>query len=164
MRFEQLDTKKQKKITAQATEVSKFRDQRSRLESAPIAQKTVQPATERKGTVTTPAEHKQPLQPVKEQRKGTVTPPTERKEPAAPVKEQRKDTVTPSAEQNPVFVSPREVQATKAEKVKISKPPIVGKQISDKKEVGPPSNPAQERQQVGDTRDKEKGKDKNKAK
>jgi len=185
MKFEHIDTKKQKKITAQATEVSRFRDQRNRLESPAISPKATQPITERKGTVTSPAENKQPLQPVKEQRKGTVTPPTERKEPVAPVKEQRKgtvtppterkepvapvkeqrkDKVTPSEEQSPVFVSPRDVRATKSEKVKISKPPIVGKQVSDKKEVGPPPDPAQERQQKGDNKEKDKGRDKNKAK
>jgi hypothetical protein len=163
MRFEQIDAKKQKKITAQATEVSKFREERSRLESPAIGQKSTQPITEHKSTVTTPAERKQPLQPVTEQRKGMVTPPTERKEPVAPVKEQRKDTVTPSAEQNPVFVSPREVRAAKAEKVKISKPPIVGKQVSGKTEVALPPNPAEERKQI-DTKDKDKGRDKNKAK
>jgi hypothetical protein len=186
MRFEQLDTKTQKKITSQTTEVSKFRDKRSRLESPAIGQKSTQQITERKGTVTPPAEHKQPLQPVTQQRKDTVTPPTERKQPmpqvteqrkdtvtppterkgpAAPATEQRKDSVTPSSEQNPVFVSPREVRATKAEKVKIGKSPIVSKSVdSGKSKVGQPPNPAEEHQQVGNTSDKDKGRDKNKAK
>jgi len=139
LKFEHINTKAQQKITTQATAVHKFREDRNRWESPVIGQKSTQPPAEHKGTVTPPTEHKQPLQPVTKQHEGSVT---------------------PSEKQNPVFVSPREVWATKAEKVKISKSPIVGKHVSGKTKVSPPPNPAGERQQSGDNKNKDKGKGK----
>jgi hypothetical protein len=69
------------------------------------------------------------------------------------------------ARDTPAVVSPRAVRVNKPEKVKIPKSPIVGKSVdSGKSKVGLPSSPVEERQQVGDTKDKEKGKDKNKNK
>ena len=163
MRFEQIDTKTQRKITTQATEVSKFRDERNRWESAPIAQKAAQPTKGYKGPVTQPSEDKKPVsQPA--EHKGPVTQPAEHKEPVSAPAE-HKGPVTQPADHTPAFVSPREVRATNSEKVKIPKSPVVGKSVdSGKSEVGPPSKPVEEHQQVDDTKDKNKGRDKNKGK
>lgn len=111
MRFEQIDTKTQKEITAQATEVSKFREERNRWESAPIVQKTTQPAIGYKSPVTQPSENKEPVSaPI--ERKGPVTQPSGHKEPvSAPVEHngsitqpmERKSPVTqPSEHKEPV--------------------------------------------------------------
>jgi hypothetical protein len=165
LKFERIDTKEQQNITAHATEASKFREERNRWESAPITQKTVQPPTERKGSVTQPsAEHKEPVSAPMEQ-KGSAKQPSKDKEPVSAPMEQ-KGSVTKPADNTPAVVSPREVRVTRPEKVKIPKPPIADKSVdSDKSKAGPPPKPpAEERQQVGDTRDKDKGNDKDKDK
>ena len=67
----------------------------------------------------------------------------------------------------PPFVSPRAVQVTKPETVKIPRPPIASKPAnSGKRELGPPPKPAEERQKTRDSKNqdanKNKEKDKNK--
>ncbi len=180
MRFEQINTRTQRKITTQATEVNKFRDERNRWESAPIAKKEAQPTKGYKGPATQPSEHKEPVsQP--EEHKGPVTQPSEHKEPVSQPEEHKGPVTQPSEHKEPVSrpeehkgpvtqpadhtPAPREVRATKPEKVKIPKSPVVGKSVdSGKSEVGPPSKPVEEHQQVDDTKNKNKGRDKNKGK
>jgi len=135
LKFEHINTKAQQKLATQATAVHKFREERNRWESTSAGHKIVQPPMERKGPVTPPTEHKEP-----------VSPPTE-----------HKGSVTPPMEHMPPFVSPREVRVTGPEKVKIPKPPIVGKPADSRKsEAGPPPNPDKEHQRTGDARDKDK--------
>jgi hypothetical protein len=183
MRFEQINTKAQQKITTQTTEVQKFRDKRKLWEASPITQKSTQPTKENKGSVTQPSEHREPVSAPAENKgpvtqpsehrepvsapaenKGPVTQPSEHKEPvSAPV--ENKDSVTKPADNSPAVVSPREVRVTKPEKVKIPKPPVVGESAdSGKSEAGPPPKPVEERKQVDDTKDKDKNKDKDKDK
>jgi hypothetical protein len=143
--FQKINSGTQRKIATQATSVQKFREQRNRWESTATGQKTAQPLTERKGP---------------------VTPRIERKEPVLTPVEGR-SSVSPSMEGTPPFVSPRAVQVTKPETVKIPRPPITGKPVhSAKREVGPPAKPAEERQSTRGRKnqdaDKNKEKDKNK--
>ena len=64
-----------------------------------------------------------------------------------------KTSVSPPAERTPPFVSPRAVQVTKPETVKISRPPITGKPAnSGKREVSPPPKSAAERQSTRDSK------------
>jgi len=162
MRFEQINTKTRRKITTQATEVQKFSDKRNLWESAPTTEKTTQRAEGFKGLFAQPSEHKEPVSTPAEH-KSPVMQPSEHREPVSqPV--ERKSSVTQPADNTPVFISPRKVRATKPETVKIPKSPIVGKSVdSDKSKADrPPNNPADERKQVDDTRNKDKGRDKNK--
>ena len=135
LKFEHINTKTQQKLATQATTVHKFREERKHWESIAAGQKTVESPTEPKGPVAPLPGHKETVSPPAGQ-KGSVTPPTEH---------------------TPAFVSPREVRATKPEKVKIPKPPIVGKSTDSRKSEGsPPPNPDKERQRTEDTRDKDK--------
>jgi hypothetical protein len=93
-----------------------------------------------------------------------VTPRIERKEPVpAPV--EGRSSVSPPTERTPPFVSPRAVQVTKPETVKIRRPPITGKPAnSGKREVGPPPKPAEERQRTRDSKNQDANKNKEKDK
>ena len=104
-----------------------------------------------KEPISTPAEHKGTTQPP--EHKESVKP-TEHKEPASAPAE-HKGAVTQPADNAPAFVPPRQVRATKSDKVDIPKSPVEGKS-----NAGPPSRPAQEHQQADDTKNKDdKGKD-----
>jgi hypothetical protein len=145
LKFGQLNSGDRKKITTQATDLHKFRDQRTRWESTAPEQKTAQPPTERKGL---------------------VTPPIERKE-SGPTPVEGRSSASPPVERMPPFVPPRAVWATKPETVTIPTPPITGKPAnSGAREVGPPSKPAEERQSTRDGRNQDtnrnKERDKNK--
>ena len=163
MRFEQINTRTQRKITTQATDVQKFRDKRNQWESSPITQKGAQPTKGYQG-VTQPTEHKGPVS-VPVEHKGPVMQPTEHKGPVSQPAE-RKGSVNQPADNAPAFVSPRNVRATKSEKVKVPQSPIVGKSVnSDKSNASPPSKPVEERQRANDTGNKDnrdKGRDKGK--
>jgi hypothetical protein len=76
LKFEHINNDVRNKLTVQATDVHKFRDERSRWEFAPAGQKTVQPPTEHIGTVTQPTEHKELVSPSTES-KTTFVPPRE---------------------------------------------------------------------------------------
>ena len=141
--FRKIDSGTQRKIATQATGVHKFREERNRWESAATGQKTAQPLTERKGSVTPPIE-----------RKGSVPPPVE-----------GRSAVSPPTERTPAFVSPRSVQVTKPETVNIPRPPVTGKPAnSGKREVGPPPKPAEERQSTRESKSQDANNNKEKDK
>jgi hypothetical protein len=75
-KFEHINNDVRNKLTVQATDVHKFREERSRWEFAPVGQKTVQPPTEHRGTVTQPTENKELVSPSTES-KPTFVPPRE---------------------------------------------------------------------------------------
>lgn len=100
MRFEQINPKTQRNISAQATEVYKFRDERNRWESSPIAQKTAQPAKEHKG-LTQPPEHKEPVS-VPVEHRGPVMQPSEHKEPVSAPVERKAPVTQPFEHKEPV--------------------------------------------------------------
>jgi len=167
MKFEPVSSSERKKISRQATDVDKFRDQRNHWESPAASQKTVPPRAGSKGTATPPAERKTPAfgerkGPASEERKGPATGPT------APAPTERKGSVAPTTERPSGSVPPREIKVTKPETVKIPKSPIVGKSAPEsKREAGPPSKPTEERQSTRDSKgrdtDKRKGKDDDKS-
>jgi hypothetical protein len=129
--FQKINSSTQKKIATEATSVQKFSEDRTRWESTPTVQKTAQPPTERKGPVTPQIGRKEPAPP-----------------PVAGI-----SSVSPPMERTPLFVSPRAVQVTKPETVKIPKPPITGKPAASlKREVAPPPKPAEERQSTRDSK------------
>jgi hypothetical protein len=193
LKFEPLSSGERKKITTQATNLHKFRDQRNRWESTATTKKAVQPLAESKGAVTPPSERKDsapasadrrgqatpPPVSTPTERRGTVTPPTasaptDRKGPAtgptASTPTERKSATTPPTASTPTertsgFVSPRELKVTKPETVKIPKPPIVGKSApASKRETAPPAKPVEERQTSRDTKSKDTSKNKDKEK
>jgi hypothetical protein len=88
--------------------------------------------------VTPPVEHKGPV---------TTTP--ERKAPAQPAERAQK--VTEPSQAKPEFVPPRQVHATRPERVKVPESSIVGRYSASEK--GPPSRPANECQSRGESRD-----------
>ncbi len=149
MKFERSNTESQRTITAKATAVRKFGDDRNRWESQAASPKAGQPAVEHKLPVTAPAERKEVT---------TTTP--DRKAPVtAPAK--RKDQVTQPAEakDKDTFVPPRDVRVTKPERVKVSAPPIAGKENAAEKA---PPQPDNERKDRGDAKDAPKGGDRQK--
>jgi hypothetical protein len=120
-KFEQMNNTTRQNVSKQGSDVHKFRDDRSKWESAPAATNTAAPTTtgkppkdvkqptgtkapkdvtapptERKKPVTPPADHKEPVTPPTE-RKGPVTPPTDRKGPVTPPAD-HKEPVTPTKE------------------------------------------------------------------
>jgi hypothetical protein len=112
--------------------------------------------------VTPPAEHRETPAPQAQRKAPVEVPQAEHKESASG----REGAVTPAVESTPKFVSPREVRATKAEKVKIGKSPIVGRQAPPgRAEAGSPPKTAEEERQHGNgEKDKNKNKDKDKNK
>ena len=86
-------------------------------------------------------------------RQKIVQPPTENKVPVT-LPAERREQLTQPKETKVAFVPPREVHITKTERVKIPAPPLVGKHGADEK--GPPPKPVEERQQVSDTKNKDK--------
>jgi len=144
--FQKIDSGTQRKIATQATGAHKFREERNRWESTATGPKTPQ----------SPTEHQ-----------GSVTPRIERKEPVPAPVEARSSASPPPPERTPPFVSPRAVQATRPETVRIPRPPITGRPANlGKRELGPPPKPAEERQSTRDSKNqganKNKEKDKNK--
>ena len=144
-KFEPVNRSERNRITRQATNVHKFGEQRDRWESPVASRKPLQPLPESKGAVTPPPEHKDRASaPI--ERRGPATGPTaptprEEKSPAATRIEQAR------AERTSPFVSPRKLEVTKPETVRIPKPPIVGKSVSEgKREVNLPPKPSDERQ------------------
>ena len=83
-----------------------------------------------------------------------VTTPEERMGPVTLPAEHKEKVVTQPKEAKAPFVPPREVNITKSERVKIPAPPLVGKQGAVEK--CPPPKPVEERQQVSDTKEKDK--------
>lgn len=161
LRFQSINSGEQKKITRQAANMQKFRDQRDRWESSAASHKTVQPLPAPKAAVTPPAERKEQVRAPVERQGSAVgptapTPPEEKSPAAAKIEQARTERTSP-------FVSPRELKVTKPETVKIPKPPIVGKSAGEsKREVGPPPKPDEERQSTRDTKGKDVGKKKGK--
>jgi hypothetical protein len=66
MKFEHINNDARSKFATQATDVHKFRQDRSRWESPEAGQKTVQPPTEHKGPVTQSVDHIEPVSPTAE--------------------------------------------------------------------------------------------------
>jgi hypothetical protein len=183
LKFEPVKNDERKKITRQATDVYKFGEQRHRWESPAVSHKTVEPLPPPRTAATPPferreqarplAEHKEQVTPVKREeprrptaerqeplrtvleRKDTPTPP------AAPKPKDDKSSVAPKTEHAPEFVAPREVKITKPETVKIPKPPILGRSISEK--IAPPSKPTEEQRSASSAKGKAPGKDKGKS-
>ncbi len=161
LKFESIKSSEQKKITRQATDAQKFGDQRDRWESSAESHRTIRPLSQSKAPVTPPPERKEQASAPAE-RKATATPPKtstppEQKSPTvARIEQARTERTSP-------FVSPREIEVTKPETVKIPKPPIVGKSVGQsKREVGPPPKPVGERRSILDTRAKAADKKKSK--
>ncbi|MCX5643498.1 MAG: hypothetical protein NTZ17_02260 [Phycisphaerae bacterium] len=193
LKFEPVSSSERKKITTQATNLHKFRDQRNSWESPAASKKTMQPLAESKGAVTPPSERREsapasvdrrgpttgPAASTPTDRKGpatspTASTPTDRKGPAtgptASTPTDRKGPATPPTVSTPPerpsgFVSPRALKVTKPETVKIPKPPIVGKSATaSKREAAPPAKPVEERQTTRDTKSKDTSKNKDKEK
>ena len=164
LKFEQMNTDARQKITRQATDVHKFREERLKWEATGSTNpKAVRPPAKHKAPVTPPVEHKEPVTPPVEH-KGPGTPPAEHKEPVTPPVE-RKGAVTPPTERTPEVVPTREVPATQPDRVKIPKPPTVGKPADSRTpEFTPPPKPEKERQSDADSKGKGKGLDKDKEK
>jgi hypothetical protein len=171
MKFEPVSSSERRKISRQATDVDKFRDQRNRWESPAASRKTVAPLPESKGTPAPSPQRKGPAS-ASGERKGPATGPTtptpaERKDsatrPTASTPTERKDSAAAPTERPSRSVSPRDVKVTKPETVKIPKSPIVGKAATEnKREVAPPSKPTEERQNTRDTKGKDAEKKKSK--
>ena len=171
MKFEPVSSSERRKISRQATDVDKFRDQRNRWESPAAGRKTVAPLPESKGTPAPSPQRKGPAS-ASGERKGPATGPTtptpaERKDsatrPTASTPTERKDSAAAPTERPSRSVSPRDVKVTKPETVKIPKSPIVGKAATEnKREVAPPSKPTEERQNTRDTKGKDAEKKKGK--
>jgi hypothetical protein len=66
MKFKHINNDARSKFTTQATDVHKFRQDRSRWESPEAGQKTVQPPTEHKGPVAQSVNHIKPVSPTAE--------------------------------------------------------------------------------------------------
>jgi hypothetical protein len=147
LKFERINTDARQKISRQATDTHKLRDERVKWEATkPTNPKAVAPPVERKGPVAPPVE-----------RKGPEAPPVERKGPE-----------TPTVERAPVPAAPRQVPLTKPERVKIPvPPPIVGKpETPGDVEKGPPARPSDEQKlrDEGKAPPKEDAKDRGKDK
>jgi hypothetical protein len=150
LKFEHINAQAQHKIATQAATVHTFVAQRSRWESTPASQKTVQQPTERKGHVTTTTEHKGAVTPTAG-RKEQVTTTTENKNAVTPTAGRKEQVIQPTKETNTSFVPPREVHITKPERVKVPTPPLVGKQgVAEK---GPPPRPVSESKYKGEVKD-----------
>lgn len=152
LKFERIEPDDRQKIAKQASQVHKFREERNRWEAAAEDRpKAVEPPTGAKPPVRpkSPPEVNPPDRPPTAPR--AVTPPAEQKEP-----------VTPPA-RKPGVVAPREVRVTRPEKVRIPKPPIVGKSPDSRKpDLAPPPKPEDERRSEADTKGRQKGSDKDK--
>ena len=165
LKFERINTDARQKITRQATDTHKLRDERAKWEATkstgpeparPRSDRTATPPTvDRKGpeaptvergrTVTPPVDRKGPETPTIE-RGRTVTPPVDRKGPETPTVE-RGRAATPPAEQAPAPVPPRQVHLTKPERVKIPVPPPTSRRPGASPgdaEKGPPARPGDE--------------------
>ena len=192
MKFEPVSSGERRRITRQATDADKFREQRNRWESPAASPKTARPLPEAKATPAPSPQHTEPA-PASRERKGpatgpapsapterrgaptgpTASAPAERKgAPAGPATgpatsaptERKGPTTGPAARPSPA-AAPRETKMTKPETVKIPRSPLVGRSIgASRREAGPPSKPAEERQSPRDTKDsgKKKGKDEGK--
>jgi hypothetical protein len=175
LRLQTMKSAERKRIAQQATDVHKFGEQRNRWESPAESHRTVPPLPQPKEAVTPPAERKERATPVK--REEQARPSTGGKEPLRTVLERRdtpaskeeKGSVTPKTERTPGFVSPREINVTKPETVKIPRPPIFGRSATgNRREVTPPSKPAGEQRNTTNTKgrnaDRNKGKSDRKSK
>jgi hypothetical protein len=134
MKFEQIKNDTRQKLARESTDVSRFRDDRSRWESLPARNRPQQPTMERTNPVTRPSEQKDTTITSRERRRDSVaTSPAEQQERSTPATNRR------------VSGSPaREGDITQADKVKIPSPPIVGKREGFfRRET--PSQPADER-------------------
>ena len=189
MKFEPVSSSERRKITRQATDADKFRDQRNRWES-PAAGRRPPGRSGGQGDPSASPQHREPA-PASRERKGPATgpatsAPTERKgAPAGPAASAPRNArvrhlsrrpprlpsgrIRPRRRRRPVRVRcPRETKMTKPETVKIPKSPLVGRSVgASRREAGPPSKPAEERQSPRDTKgrdsDKKKGKDEDKS-
>ena len=169
MKFEPVTSGERKKITRQAADADKFRDQRNRWESPAASPKTARPLPQSQGAPASSPQRKEPAS--SPQRKEPASASAERPGPAskptAPTPSERKDSAAAPAERPSGSGSPRAPQVTKPETVKIPKSPLVGRSGASKREAGPPSKPAEERQSPRDTKskdsDKKKGKDEDKS-
>jgi len=124
LKFGQVNDNARGKIAAQATDVHKFTEQRSRWESPAAGQKTAQPPAKPEAPVMKPSRNREPAKP-----EAPVMKPSGNREPAAP-----------STERKAAGAPPREVNITRGEKVNIPKPPIAGSRRGPGK--GPPSRPS----------------------
>jgi hypothetical protein len=124
---------------------------------------TVTPQIERKEPASAPAQGTSPTSPSSE-RRGAVTPQTQRKEPvSAPA--QGAGPASPPTPRTAPLVSPRPVQVTKPETVKVPTPPIAGKPAASlKKDVVPPPKPAGEHQSASNSKNQDASKSKEKEK
>jgi hypothetical protein len=88
LKFEPVSSGERKKITRQATDVDKFREQRNRWESPAASPKPLRPLAESKRTVTPPSERKDSAPPSVDRRgpanPPTVSAPTDRRGPTTP--------------------------------------------------------------------------------
>jgi hypothetical protein len=157
LRLEPLKSAERKKITRQATDVHKFGEQRHRWESPATSHRTVAPLPQSKAGGAPLAERREQMRPPGE-RKDATTPP------ATPAPREGKSSVATRTEHTPEFVSPRDVKMTKPETVRIPRPPIIGRSISEnRQEVGPPSKPDAEQRSTRNMKDKNPGKNKGKS-
>jgi hypothetical protein len=124
LKFGQVNDNARGKIAAQATDVHKFTEQRSRWESPAAGRKTVQPPAKPEAPVMTPGGAREPTR-----SQTPVMTPGGAREP-----------MTPSTERGLVTASPREAGPSRGEKVSIPKPPITGRRGGPGK--GPPSRPS----------------------
>jgi hypothetical protein len=129
LKFEQIKADARQKLSKDSTDVRKFRDERSRWESLPATNKPSSINIERRG-----------IQPTEQ--KGTITAPAERKQPIMPSLEQRGQT-PPSTERKTIGPSHQEDNVTRSERVNIPSPPIVGKREGFFSKTSP-SQPADE--------------------
>jgi hypothetical protein len=172
VKFERIDTKTQQKFVTQGTEVHKFQDQRRGWEStAGVPKRGELPSVERQASVpiqpsqratttpepkvpevTPPVQQRGPVTAKPERKAPEVTPPVERKVPATTTPEhkaavtgpvERKQEMTKPSEGRPEFVPPRQVHATRPERIRIPESSVVGRPGAAEK--GPPQRPASER-------------------
>lgn len=152
LKFERIDADTRQKISKQALDAHKFRDERSKWESTgstnpkalkPEADKAT-PLTDRKAAADerkeAAAEHKEAA--------------ADRKD-AAKAQAERKPPVAATPRDTPDVVAPREVQRDKPDRVKLPvAPPIVGKKAPDEKDS--PDRPVHEQKLQTDNKDSSK--------
>ena len=142
LRYERINTDSRQKISRQAADTNKLRDERARWE----ARRRSNPAPAQRPartTVTPPAEHRRENTPPAV-RRDTAPPPAERERVRTPQTD-RRGTTTPPTE--PAPVPPRQIHLTKPERVRIPiPPPTVGKPVKSPGVVdkGPPARPSDE--------------------
>ena len=151
MRFQQIDTKTQRKITTQATEVQKFSEKRNNWESVPTTHNTAQPVKGNKGTVTQPSEHKEPVSTPAEH-KGSMTQPTNKEPVSTPAEHKgsmtqptNKEPVSTPAEHKGSMTQPtnKEPISTPAEHKGTTQPPEHKESVKPTEHKEPASAPAE---------------------